>query len=150
MNSSTNAASASLMRSSTKKESLHSNIANSKIIELTVQHEHQQSVFDDAFGYFDQFSFLPTEVKAVLAKNQLTMYDSRFFSQGVAPLSSFLLKEISIKSSFILAMWYSLFNFVYLSASAFDLTDNQHIQLDFSRLLLQKITKFEFMLLEAD
>ena len=130
-----------------KKESLHENLEKSKINDLTVTHLSEKSPeFAARLAKYERFDFLSSQVKAVLAMSDLTVYDLKFLQAKEKKLSAFLQKEISIKSSVILTLWYSLFDLIYLTPNLFDKIDKEYTEMCFRKLCLKKMPDSQFML----
>lgn len=84
---------------------------------------------------YTRFNFLSVLAKEALARCEMTVYDSKFLAPYKKKLSEFLLKEISIKSSMIMILWYSLFDFLYLCPQLFESIDHQYIEMCDRKLL---------------
>lgn len=79
---------------------------------------------------YSPFEFLSPANKVLLAQNELTFYDQKCL-QSQSKLSEFVFKQISIRSSLIMTLWFSLFDFVSLGHHLFESIDKAYIhQLD--------------------
>lgn len=83
---------------------------------------------------YQKFGFLPPTARSALARADTTQYDKNFLLAKKKRMSEFFLKEISIKSSMILTLWYSLFDFTYLTPHLLEKVDSQYTDMCFQRL----------------
>lgn len=70
----------------------------------------------------------------MLARAEATAYDKHFLGPKRKALGEFLQKQISIKSSLILTLWYSLFDLLYLAPRLLNKMDEQYVQMCFRTL----------------
>lgn len=130
-----------------KKDTLKKNVESSKITELQCPNiDTENADYKENLKHYERFKFLSADAKAMLARAEATAYDKQFLSQKKKKLGEFLQKQISIKSSLILTLWYSLFDLLYLAPHLLDKMDEQYVEMCFRTLLVKKMAEFEFEL----
>lgn len=123
------------------------NIEASKLGELVVdEFDQDESEFKTKLQKYEKFKFLSTKVKMILSKNDLTFYDKKFLQKRSKKLVDFILKQISIKSSVILLLWFGLFDLIYLGPWLFEKIDKQFSDMYHKRLSNKKITNANTLL----
>ena len=80
-----------------------------------------------ALERYAPFEFLSPANKALLARNELALFDQQSL-QRQPRLSEFLLKQIALRSSLIMTLWFSLFDFLALSHHVLDPIDQAFVR----------------------
>ena len=89
--------------------------------------------FKVCYEKYAPFQFLTEEAKIILAKNELTYYDLTFL-ENQKNFSEFILKQVSIKSSIIMTLWFAFFDLVYLAYNLFDKIDASFVKMGDQKL----------------
>ena len=74
---------------------------------------------------YSVFKFLSTESALLLARNELLYFDSKALVNQPKP-SEFVLKQISLRSSLIMTLWFGLFELTSLCYHVFDSIDKDY------------------------